>query len=513
VVRGGFAPVALRVGRATALAWVLGVVAGAVVIAGALYLPALVVALGSVAALIVFALSLRGLRHWQVLTTLALAAYIVLDYGFANLALPGLALPVGYALLLLALWLAVMDHRHEIRSLLPAAAREPAVWCAGGLLFLVVAHLVVDMPRFGLYAIRDASFILEAAFALLGFLWARRVDGVASLTGVLAGTFLVNLALGLGFPSLAPALQEMSPVVGVFRDVPLLGAYSGIGLMMLAGAVFFCLLEPRRVRWPRWVTLALVITQLGWLVVVQARAVYLGAILVLVILAVLGHVRRAGRLVVGLVLGVSLVLGVVGFSGSAVSGRVGPVRADFILRHATEFTAMLFRHDLADYARLVGSEDLDASRSSTALRLVWARQAIERWRASASTIIIGEGFGRPLTDFVVPGGAVTRQPHNTHLTVLARLGLTGVLLWVFLIGRVGLLLWQAYRRRASGEDAEGRNLSAWLIVWFGLGLFYTCFQPWLEFSYGGVPFYILTGLAVGLAGRGVGSPLAPGTRR
>jgi len=507
------APTIWRLGRATVLAWVLAVVAGAVVIAGALYLPAFVVALGSVAALIVFALSLRGLRSWQVLTTLALAAYMVLDYGFANLALPGLALPVGYAFLFLALGLAVMDHRHEIRSLLPSVARESAVWCAGGLLLLVVAHLVVDVPRFGLYAIRDASFVLEAAFALLGFLWARRADGVASLTGVLAGTFLVNLALGLGFPSLAPVLQAMSPVVGVFRDVPLLGSYAVVGLMMLVGAVFFCLLEPGRVRWPRWATLALVITQLGWLAVVQARAVYLGAILVPVILAGLGHVRRAGRLVVGLVLGVSLVLGVVGFSGSAVSGRVGPVRADFILRHATEFAAMLFRHDLADYAQLAGSEGLDSSRSSTALRLVWARQAIQRWRASGSTIIIGEGFGRPLTDFIIAGGVVTRQPHNTHLTVLARLGLTGVLLWVFLIGRVGLLLWRAYRRRAWDEDAEGRNLSAWLIVWFGLGLFFTSFQPWLEFSYGGVPFYVLTGFAVGLACPGVGSPLTPETRR
>lgn len=42
-----------------------------------------------------------------------------------------------------------------------------------------------------------------------------------------------------------------------------------------------------------------------------------------------------------------------------------------------------------------------------------------------------EGFGKPLLEHMATRqGVAVRQPHNTHLSVLARLGLVGVAFWI-----------------------------------------------------------------------------------
>jgi len=40
-----------------------------------------------------------------------------------------------------------------------------------GLLLLSVFHLAVDVPGYGLYALRDSTFSFEALFLLLGILY------------------------------------------------------------------------------------------------------------------------------------------------------------------------------------------------------------------------------------------------------------------------------------------------------------------------------------------------------
>src|SRR5207249_3926497 len=109
------------------------------------------------------------LEFWQVLVLFALTPYLILNYGFDNLAVGagGVQVPVGEALLFAALALLLGRQWWIVRSI----TAESSVVCLAALLLLSCAHLIVDVPRYGLYAVRDSSMFFEAVFLPLGVPW------------------------------------------------------------------------------------------------------------------------------------------------------------------------------------------------------------------------------------------------------------------------------------------------------------------------------------------------------
>ncbi len=125
-----------------------------------------------------FMAATRSLAFWQKLTLAGIGGLIILNYGFANLAmLPGIPLSLVHAVLFVALLLAVRGRSREVGAFL----KEPAVRWWLCLVGLSVLHFVFDLPRYGLLAVRDASFIFEGIFMLLGFVWIGRTSDLKSL--------------------------------------------------------------------------------------------------------------------------------------------------------------------------------------------------------------------------------------------------------------------------------------------------------------------------------------------
>lgn len=122
---------------------------------------------------------------------------------------------------------------------------------------------------------------------------------------------------------------------------------------------------------------------------------------------------------------------------------------------------------------------------------------VDRWTASAATTVIGEGYGQALIDFEAERGIQVRQPHNTHITIVMRLGLVGLLFWVVMHVRIVFLLVRGVR--AAHPSTVARGFAIWMLAFYVMAMIFTSVQPWLEFSMGAIPFYILIGFAAGLA--------------
>ena len=120
---------------------------------------------------------------------------------------------------------------------------------------------------------------------------------------------------------------------------------------------------------------------------------------------------------------------------------------------------------------------------------------------------------KPLTDYVQVGGytgnavlantvspgkfsVAIRQPHDIHLTMLARLGIIGFLLWAFINVRIIYLfirsLWN------DPKEPFEHALKFWLFLFYITGIILASLQPWLEFSYGAIPFYIVLGFSLAI---------------
>src|SRR2546428_531067 len=108
--------------------------------------------------------------------------------------------------MLLALGMVILGGRSRSLS---QFLLDPPVLCLLLLLLLALIHLVVDLPRHGLYALRDSSIFCEAVFLPLGLLWANRKRDTPLLLKWLLLVFFTNLIYSFTFPW-AEQLQSWS---------------------------------------------------------------------------------------------------------------------------------------------------------------------------------------------------------------------------------------------------------------------------------------------------------------
>jgi hypothetical protein len=111
----------------------------------------------------------------------------------------------------------------------------------------------------------------------------------------------------------------------------------------------------------------------------------------------------------------------------------------------------------------------------------------------------GKGFGVNLADddgFQSTVDHSLRSPHNSHVTVLARMGVPGLLLWLLLQGAYGVglvLAMLAYRRAGEVQMAV---LSGFLFAYWVAMMVDTSFDPYLEGPQGGIWFWVIFGLGL-----------------
>ncbi len=108
----------------------------------------------------------------------------------------------------------------------------------------------------------------------------------------------------------------------------------------------------------------------------------------------------------------------------------------------------------------------------------------------------GKGFGINLADsdgFQSTGDGSLRAPHNSHLTVLARMGVPGFILWVALQVAFGVgLLRAALFNRRRGETVLAAT-AAWLLLYWVAMMIDTSVDPYIEGPQGGIWFWAVIG--------------------
>jgi hypothetical protein len=75
-----------------------------------------------------------------------------------------------------------------------------------------------------------------------------------------------------------------------------------------------------------------------------------------------------------------------------------------------------------------------------------------------------------------------------------------------LFSRIFYVLFQSIREVNKDHPMYGFRL--WFLAYFFVCLFHTSVQPWLEFSFGSIPFYVILGYGISLRGAGPASTLA-----
>ncbi len=416
------------------------------------------------------------LQLWQVLALLALTGYMLLNYGFENLTLHVGAFPIiiSYGLMYSAFVLALLARPESMKK----ALKEPVMICAMGMILFACFHLLVDIPSYGLWAVRDASIFLDGIFLLLGFAWASEKNSPAVMAKWLMVVFVANILYSFTLPW-HDKFWSWSPESGVFAQVPILGNYRGNADHLVSGALFCICIGGYVIKRGRWILPFLVMAQLLGIAIEQTRRMYVAILVVIVILVILRETKKYSQLLLMVSAGLTVLFLLIA-GGLKITGRIGPVDMDFFENHVRSIS---------------GAEDTPGSRVQG--RLDWSEQALEHFYAHP---VFGEGFGQPLLDAVDELGTVVRMPHDSSLTVLARTGVIGSALWLaFHFSLIARFVYALRQRRFC--DKRIADYVLWLFLFYVLVMIDSFVEAPFEFPSMAVIFYFMMGFALSLIRR------------
>ena len=406
-----------------------------------------------------------------------LAGDLLLTAGFMLLRLPpgGPGVPVNEGVLLIALAALLLGGRG-----LGGVAASPGFWPLLGLWVLAGAHLILDVPAHGAWAIRDAANILESGFFVVGFALARDPRFPGALARWLGAVCLAAALYALLYP-FQGWLTRFSPRIGSMSgyEAPLLFSFVNTSSVALT-AVCHTLL---RRNWPLALRAGLAGLVLTWLIVfVQARITYPQLLFVALLFAVFAP-RQLGEF--ALVAGVAAIfMALFLASGIRLPGRLGMTFSlDFLASHVR---AIWGGGEMRDVAGGVG------------LRLGWWAEIQERLARSPRDWFLGLGYGMPLTGFRGLHDDVVREPHNSYVSIYGRLGFVGLALFLaFLASAAASAARLILRARALG-DAELHASAMTIACFLGVHAIYALGEGGMEVSFIAVPFYFLAGAAAAL---------------
>jgi O-antigen ligase len=353
-----------------------------------------------------------------------------------------------------------------------------ALWGA----ILTVGHI----HEHGLDTIRDAALWYYGGFMVAcAWLFASRKRLTQTIRWVAVVTPLVMLWIPIAFV-LHNAYQRFLPLVPG-SDTPLLIFKGGDMAVSLALGLAFVICCRRNFgaftqRWPAWSL---------WLIAV-------------IDFLVIATKNRGGMLaiVVALAFVIMFVPTIRVFQG------IGIAAALFALLALTNVSVQMEGRELS-IAQL--QENLQSVVASSATRSEDSLTGTVSWRTGFWTAIWnntvrgdrfwrGNGFGVNLATrygYQVSEDESLRAPHNATMTVLARMGVPGLILWIaFHFSYVGALVGSILRARRT-RDHYWLALFALLLVQWTASFVNASFDPYLEGPQGAIPFWC--GIGIGIA--------------
>jgi hypothetical protein len=422
-----------------------------------------------------------------------LAGYLLFDKAFAYLHLPGTPLYIGEMVLLVG----VLGSLTATGYISVVLREDPMLALLAAFFLWSLIRFLPGLHAYGIDAVRDFALVYYCLFAFFIAAALERSPGILERLIAQLNRFAPWLLLWLPFGVILGRMVTSGPTVP-FTTIPVLTHKSGDGAIAALLALGSLWLFPAG-RSTRsiglWSIASLVVIALA---ATQNRGGLLSAVAaVMVGLAFFrDRLRLIGRaaVVIALIIGIGTLLPLQIPGTTASQGRAFSV-------------SQLY----ANVASIAGAQETGNQNGTVAGRKMLWSQVLQK-QESDSRLVNGYGFG-PNLAFLAGGAGASgysdaplRSPHNSHLDVMARLGIIGLSLWIALwVGwywrlvtgcrRLARAALHGRRRVAvlclmvntatlvsSFFDPQLEGAQAAVLVWiaFGVGLAVTSFRAWFR---------------------------------
>lgn len=420
---------------------------------------------------------LRFIRLRTKLTLLVVACFIILNDGFMQVRLPpvGPGAPIGEVLIALFLGTILLDLKFagKFASAMPIGVI--GVWWAVGL-----GHLLLEVPRFGFWAFRDAAHLLESIFIWIGFVVASRPGFLAMFEKWLKVTFGIAALYIFTYP-LRDSLQAFSPRIPSIsgQSEPVFFNYANINSSVFT-AFFREIISPIKKFSNLLKFIVVVLSAVIIVVFLQQRTAYI-QIVALMSLVALVRPQGLGKIGIAGILGI-LLISLILIMPFKLTGRLGGAFSfEFLISHVQAIWGG-------------GGADVRGASEGVSLRFHWWQNVFRSVNSNGLTAILGLGFGLPLTNFHGPDGNVVREVHSSIVSVYGRLGLTGLICFLtiqaVIFSRATKLIIFLKRKK----DLRSLFLVSSIVCYLLMCLVFALGEGAFEASYVAVSYYFLAGV-------------------
>jgi len=421
--------------------------------------------------------ALARLRNNLALITVAL--YFLFNWGFQQVRIPpqGVSgLPTAEVVLLL--FLLTIHLPNTLARLGQRVYLLPfAIWWAYGL-----GRAVVDATGAGFWALRDAAHVIESLFLLVGFTFAAQPAMLEKFFKWLPRLLFFGACYGLFYP-ISGIFEAISPQITAANGypTPIIGTMANSPFVIIMAAFYLLLFHGRTLP-----AVVVAMALIGYtLAVFQARTLYL------VMIALFGFLvffRRSSFGNVALLVGLAVFgLAVISLVGLQVEGRLGAsLSAGFLVDHFLAIFGICNSDQPGVCSAAAGVDQ----------RLGWWQHIFNQMLADPFKLLLGLGYGVVLTDHAGLSGAVTREPHNSYITILARTGLIGITCWLAMMISLVRSWYLTFRRCHELDWRLGENRLMVLMVFFICMWVLAIGEDGFEKPYNIVPFYFFWGIVL-----------------
>jgi len=411
-----------------------------------------------------------------------ISAYLLLNYGFMIVRFPpmqGAGVPIGELVLLFSLatihFPTLLGELKKVFNPIPLLIFS--LFGIFGALHGLASH--------GMWAIRDATHEIESLYLLVGFAFAGRIEWMNRLFRWLPALMAAVVLIGLTYPIrnlVEPLVPHITNAVG--NRTPILQYLNTYTMTLWAVAML--------VIWKRNINVFNYILVAGALIsfliaVHQSRTIYLQFAGLMMLMAwKKPEINR--KLFMALALFI-IVLIIISVTGIEIKGRLGEkVDIHFLLDHLKSVVGI--KSD---------TKGISGAAGGVGLRTGWWIKIFDDLTSSIGHFVKGLGFGIPLTDFHDDSDALVREPHNSYISVVARMGLIGILSLFWMYASLIIAWNRAYKRCTAMGWEEGKRILLFFFSYFVLIWIFSMTEDGMEKPYNAISFYFFWGVVLRFA--------------
>lgn len=415
---------------------------------------------------------------YLVLLSAVLLGYAMLGKGFAYLGLPPLYIgEIAFLIGIVIFW--------RSRCFASVLTTPPALLLAATMAWVLVRTLPY-ISDYGFDALRDSVVVMYGGFAfiLIALLLEdrRRIHVILRYYNVFLGIYVPVSALILLFQRYNG--DYIPNVPGT--NIPLLKVSPGDPAVHLCGAVVFALAGLRKIT-PVWILIAY--PSLAMVASISRGPLLASLLPIMFATLVLGKLRQVIR--------VSLI-------GLTIFGVIYAVEPAFTTYAEAEHSweRPVSTRQIVENVISIVSPSGEQTEGTKEWRLRWWDIIIEDtifgshfWTGRGFGLNLGDADGFEDTDH--PDLPPLRSPHNVHMTMLARAGVPGAVLWFAFIASWFTMLMQAMRLARRRMQAEWAGLFVFIGCYVMSVIINATFDVGLEGPMQGVWFWSLIGFGIG----------------